>query len=238
MSDYNRKNGSGLEDKEVSMASNFNPNKARYDLQKTFGTVKDPDLSMDKYNQDVTSGRPQYDEQGNVIALGGMPVNNGQVLASNPSSMSSAEYYNRLENPNALDRNVPSKLQPQSGSLGADVDSPAFAGIRNTVKGLDNTDYNQAQKDVDARNMLQNNPSLGQGAPPPSPMPSPYMQPQTIPVAGGPAMMKPQIQTTDNMPLGNGAPPPSIKGPTQNLAQQMNQPLDDEDMRALGLMPK
>lgn len=100
---------------------------------------------------------------------------------------------------------------------------PMFAGTRNMVQAKDNVDYNEAQQDMARRNALQAAPAAA-GMMPPS-VPNPYIQPAAPKLVGQdavPPMVKPQIQTQE----------------MQAPSMQMNQPLDNEDLKNLGLMPK
>jgi len=100
---------------------------------------------------------------------------------------------------------------------GYDPDQPQFAGIKNSLKAKDNTDEDQIAQDLAKRNALQNQPQSAPAMIAPA-MPNPYTQPK--PVDLGMPMQKPQVQASPGPALSN------------------NQPLDDEDLKNLGLMPK
>lgn len=122
--------------------------------------------------------------------------------------------------------------RPDQATLDAII-NPQFNGIKNTIKGRESAEFNNIEQDIDKRDALQEIP----GGPAPATIPSPYMRPKSEPALDamkkqygipmikpeqGVPMVKPNIQTEE-------LPSPSMRN---------NPPLDDEDLKVLGLLPK
>lgn len=122
-------------------------------------------------------------------------------------------------NPHAMSYDQAYKqMQNQYGQ--PEMNKPAFAGTKNMLQGKENANFNAVQQDVDNREALQAKPSRMPASE--NSVPSPYMQPKPMQgMENGTPMQKPNIQTQELSPSMNANPP-----------------LDNEDLKALGLLPK